>query len=279
MAKPFLKWVGGKTQLLSQIQQHIPDKFGDYYEPFLGGGAVFFALNIKKPRKAYLNDLNPHLIDSYRDVRDNLEELFEELDKLQAQYVDLDHDDKRELYYLNRKEYNRLKEYSSVKKSALLIFLNKTGFNGMYRENPRGEFNIPHGRNGLKRLYDRDQLIESSKALKSAVFTAYPYDVAIAKAKKGDFIYLDPPYWPITKTSNFTSYIGQDFVEEEQYILKKNIDDLGKRGCKVMLSNSNKDAVKKLYKEYNIYEVKANRFVNCKQSGRGKIAELVITNY
>lgn len=276
MAKPFLKWVGGKTQLLGQIHQYLPEKFNEYYEPFLGGGAVFFSLN---PKKAYLNDLNPHLMDLYKHVRDNLKGLINELDKLQDEYVTLEHEDRKKLYYKKRDEYNQIKYKANIKKSALLIFLNKTGFNGMYRENPRGEFNIPHGRNGLKKLYNLDQIKDASMALKSAELSAEPYNVAIAKAKKGDFIYLDPPYWPLTKTANFTNYIGQDFVIEEQHILKDFIDELTDLGCKVMMSNSNTDMLKTLYNKYNIYEVSANRFINCKPNGRGKITELLITNY
>jgi DNA adenine methylase len=276
MAKPFLKWVGGKSQLLSQLRKHIPSKFNNYYEPFIGGGALFFEL---EPERAFLNDLNSHLINTYKNVRDNLDELITELKKIETEYFILEPEERKDKYYVKRREYNQLKEENSAKKAALLIFLNKTGFNGMYRENPKGEFNIPHGRNGITSLYNEEQLKEASKLLKRSTLETHPYDVVISNAVEGDFIYLDPPYWPMTKTSNFTSYVGQDFVIEEQYILKNIIDGLKEKGCKVMLSNSNNDDVKKLYKEYNIYEVSANRFINCKPSGRGKITELVITSY
>jgi DNA adenine methylase len=276
MAKPFLKWVGGKSQLLSQLRKHIPSKFNNYYEPFIGGGALFFEL---EPERAFLNDLNSHLINTYKNVRDNLDELITELKKIETEYFILEPEERKDKYYVKRREYNQLKEENSAKKAALLIFLNKTGFNGMYRENPKGEFNIPHGRNGITSLYNEEQLKEASKLLKRSTLETHPYDVVISNAVEGDFIYLDPPYWPMTKTSNFTSYVGQDFVIEEQYILKNIIDGLKEKGCKVMLSNSNNDDVKKLYKEYNIYEASANRFINCKPSGRGKITELVITSY
>ncbi|MBI5906860.1 Dam family site-specific DNA-(adenine-N6)-methyltransferase [Candidatus Saccharibacteria bacterium] len=279
MAKPFLKWVGGKTQLLGQFADILPPqtKIKKYYEPFVGGGAVFFYL---EPAEAVINDLNSHLIYLYRHVKSSLQELIDELEIIQSQYLPLNHEERKNYYYEARIKYNKIKTDDSVTKSALLIFLNKTCFNGMYRENPKGEYNIPFGRNNTVAIFDPAILENASRVLQQTKIMYGSYKNSLRSAGNGDFVYLDPPYVPLNNTTaNFTQYVSEDFNTRQHDKLKIIFDELEKRGCKVMLSNSDTKLVRSKYKEYNITPVYANRFVNCKPGGRGKISELVITNY
>ena len=278
MAKPFIKWVGGKTQLLKQIEGYLPERYNTYFEPFIGGGALYFYLQAKKPDKAVINDLNPQLANLYIHLRNQPHQLIAELKQIEKQYLPLSHNDRKDFYYEIRKKYNALTD-SNTERSALLIFLNKTGFNGMYRENPRGEFNIPFGRNNLKSLFDQKALLESSRTLQNTTILNGTYETAVENAQKGDFIYFDPPYIPLSKTASFTKYTSDGFGPEDQVKLRDLFVELHARGCFVMLSNSNAPEVQELYQDFKRHEVLANRAVNCKATGRGKIKELIIINY
>ncbi len=273
--KPFVKWVGGKRQLLQQFRQrklYPPEKFDPlrnrYFEPFVGGGAVFFDL---LPESAYLSDLNNELIITYNIIKNNAENLIVSLNK-----------------HINSKEYfltiraQDPKSLSELDVASRFIYLNRTCFNGMYRVNKSGGFNVPFGKYKNPLICDKINLRKASKALKNVEIVNQDYKEVLKKAKKEDFIYFDPPYYPINKTSLFTSYTSQSFLEKEQIELKNTFIDLHKRGCYVMLSNSDTPFIKKLYsdlKGVNINEVFANRAINSDATKRGKITEVLITNY
>lgn len=275
MAKPFIKWVGGKTQLLEQLEKHTPEKFGSYFEPFLGGGALFFAL---KPEKAVINDLNSRLINLYRFLRNDIDKLVSELKFLESKYLVLNHEQRKDFYYKMRDIYNSTQD-ESIRQSAILLFLNKTCFNGIYRENSKGEFNVPFGKNNMKSLFDIEQLREASLSLQSATILNGSYQESLLNVQAGDFVYLDPPYFPLSATSSFTKYTGDDFGYNAQLELRDTFIKLHNQGCYVMLSNSDAKEVRELYKDFKQYEVLANRALNCKANGRGKIKELIITSY
>jgi len=273
--KPFLKWVGGKNQLLSRFEKLYPVKYGNYFEPFVGGGAVYFSIN---PQKAYLNDNNKTLIATYKYIKNDLNKIIPELKKLQKNYYKKDEVEREDFYYKIRSKFNDFHK-ESLKKSACLIFLNKTCYNGMYRENSKGHFNVPFGRYENPKIINEENLIAVSELLKNTNLTSVDFKKSVKRAKRGDFVYFDPPYHPINSTSNFTKYSEKDFLEKEQIRLKKTFDDLSKKGVLVMLSNSNTNFISKLYKDYKRIVVTANRMVNCKSDGKGKIKELVILNY
>jgi len=274
-AKPFLKWAGGKTQLLSRLEKFYPPKYNNYFEPFLGGGAVFFKLT---PKKAHLNDINKTLIGAYKNIKKKPREIIRLLDILQRDYYKKGKIDRENFYYSIREEYNNLPA-ENFKKSAYLIFLNKTCYNGMYRENSEGKFNVPFGRYRKPLILDRENLLAVAKVLKNAALTSVDFDKAVSRARKKDFIYFDPPYYPLSQTSSFTSYSNNGFLENDQIKLKRVFKELNKRGCFVMLSNSYTAFIRNLYKEYKHFIVMANRAINCKAEGRGAIKELVILNY
>jgi len=275
-AKPFVKWLGGKTKLLPQLSTLKPESFNAYYEPFVGGGAVFFSL---APQQAVINDLNPHLINLYIQVRDNLDELIEQIEKLLSEYIVLDEDMRSVFFYERRKEFN-LRTDSDVWGAILFLFLNKTCYNGVYRENASGFFNVPFGRRKNTSLHEEESLRIASSVLQNAEIHNSSYEKAVSGAKRGDFVYLDPPYAPLSSTSkNFTQYIGSDFGNTEHVKLRDIFRELDEKGCYVMMSNSDSAIVEELYKDYNLRRVNADRTVNCKAKGRGMITELVITNY
>lgn len=276
--KPFLKWVGGKGQLLEQLLPYFLEARkdeGKYFEPFFGGGAAFFAL---APVSGQINDVNKSLMAAYVNVRDNVDDVIEQLEILEQEYLALDSESRQEYYYERRKEYNQ-EIYSTIRKTALLIFLNKTCFNGLYRENRKGEFNVPHGRYANPTICDKDTLRATSTALKYVDITSSSFEHAVASAKKGDFVYFDPPYHPLNPTSSFTSYSVDDFSENDQRKLKSVFDDLTKRGVKVALSNSDSPFINDLYKDYRIVNVLAGRSINSVGSKRGKITEVLVLNW
>jgi len=205
--------------------------------------------------------------------------LINKLNSLQKQYYKLDEDQQKEMFYRIRNEYNNAKNYSSVKKSSLLIFLNKTCFNGMYRENKSGGFNVPFGKHRKPTICDETNLRAVSEQLKNTIILSGSYKKAVENAKAGDFIYFDPPYHPLNSTSSFTSYSQDDFIEKDQVELKELIDDLTARGCKVMMSNSYSKFIINLYKDYKQYKIAVGRSINSNGAKRGKIAEIVVTNY
>ncbi len=266
-AKPFIKWAGGKSQLLPQMSKLFPpkDQINRYFEPFLGGGAVFF--HLQHP-KSYLSDTNNKLIELYEIVKNNVEDLIKALRK---------HKNEHDYFYEVRSQ--KPAALSPVERAARLIYLNKTCFNGLYRENSKGEFNVPFGKYKNPAICDAEGLRAASMALKNAKISQGEFHSVLGKAKTTDFIYFDPPYQPLNKTSSFTSYTANGFGETEQIELANVYRELSDRGCFVMLSNSDTPLIRELYKDFCINEIQASRAINSKAEGRGKITELLVINY
>ncbi|AQS58223.1 DNA adenine methylase [Desulforamulus ferrireducens] len=272
LVAPVVKWVGGKRQLLQDILKHIPDKFPTYYEPFLGGGAVLFHL---QPNRAVVNDINEELINVYTVIRDNLEELIEDLKehKNEAEYFyeirELDRD---------KKKYNQL---SNVKRASRIIYLNKTCYNGLFRVNQQGEFNAPFGRYKNPNIVNETTLRAVSNYFNKAkiTFKCGDFEEAVSGIRKGSFVYFDPPYDPVSDSANFTGYDKGGFDREEQIRLKKLCDKLDAKGVKFLLSNSATEFILELYKDYNITIVQANRAINSRGDKRGKVDEVLVKNY
>jgi DNA adenine methylase len=268
--RPFMKWVGGKTQLLEQLVSRIPEDIGTYYEPFIGGGALFFAL---KPSKAVLGDYNSELIGTYKAVRDCLPELVE---ILEGHYYEKN-------YFYSVRSLDP-KTLSPTQAAARTIYLNRTGFNGLYRVNSKGQFNVPFGRYSNPLICDHHNLEACSSLLHQADLRQGSYEQVLASAQNGDFAYLDPPYVPLSKTSNFTGYIPGGFGTEDQEKLAQLLVDLDSRGVRFMLSNAGSEASRALYKDLpidglRIETVQARRSVNSRTSGRGKVDEILVLNY
>jgi DNA adenine methylase len=280
--KPFIKWLGGKSQLLSAIAENMPSDYNDYYEPFVGSGAVFFG-TISKERTSYINDINVRLVKTYITLRDRPSEVVRILEKLANDFNSTSSlEEKRNFYNSQKERFNSL-NFSTVNHTvlgaALFIYLNKTCFNGVYRENSKGIFNVPFGDKKRPMLVDKENIFAVSEHLAHTKIFNGDYEESISAAQKGDFIYLDPPYHPLTKTSSFTKYHKENFVEDHQKKLRNIFDKLTKKGCYVMMSNSDSQFIEDLYSGYKIIRVKANRTINCKKESRGKISELLIKNY
>ena len=271
LPRPFLKWAGGKTQLLQQYQPLFPPQFKNYYEPFLGGGAVFFYLFKEHSSgfKAVLSDVNEELINMYCCVQTDVEALIKELESHHRKH-------NSEYYYKVRGQKNQ----KPVKKAARIIYLNKTCFNGLYRENSKGQFNVPIGRYKNPTICNAELLRADSQALQSVKLEVRDFDQVLEEAKTDqDFVYFDPPYYPLSNTSQFTSYSRYNFNEEDQFRLRDVFAELASRGVKVMLSNSDCPFIRELYEEFPIHEVSAARSINSKGTHRGKISEVVVTSY
>lgn len=267
--RPFVKWAGGKRQLIIDLIKNAPPTFNEYYEPFLGGGALFFKLSsLGKITYAHLNDSNKILIDAYKTIRDKPQDLITELKS--GKYTN-----NKETYYGIRAE----QPTDVIKATARFLYLNKTAFNGLYRVNSQGKFNVPFGKYKNPKILDEENILEVSRALQKVDLTSKDFEEAIESANKNDFVYFDPPYQPLSKTSNFTSYTKDAFTEKDQERLAKKFKELDRRGCFVMLSNSYSPLILDLYKYFNIKMVHATRMINCNAAGRGKIEELIITNY
>jgi len=242
----------------------------------LGGGSLYFSIS---PQKGCLNDLNSTLIGTYLNIRNSCTLLIKDLSKIQDQYRALESiGDKADYYYQRRFEFNSISK-KSIRKSSLFIFLNKTGFNGMYRENSKGEFNIPFGKQLKPLICDKENLLKVSEVLKQIDITCGVYEESIKNAVAGDFIYFDPPYEPLNSTSSFTQYQAGGFTQEDQRKLSIAFKQLSERGCFVMMSNSTAKLIKELYAEFEINTVSVGRTINSAGAKRGKIQELVITNY
>ncbi len=267
-AAPFLKWAGGKAQLLKQLSPFFPKEFETYFEPFLGGGAVFFHL---RPEKAILSDTNPELVNVFQVVRDDAEALVAALDRHHP------HRNSEAYFYRVRKQVPS--ELTTVERAARTIFLNKTCYNGLWRVNAKGEFNVPFGKYKNPTLYKTENLQETCALLQGKIVTVGDYRDICEYPRTNDFVYLDPPYQPLSATSSFTGYTMESFNESDQKELASVFRKLDQRGCKVMLSNSATDSVKNLYQGYRIGRVKAKRAINSQASGRGAIDELLIMNY
>lgn len=271
--KPFVKWAGGKNGLINSLISFIPKKFNSYFESFVGGGALFFYLknlNILNSKKIYLNDKNAELINSYKQIKINPNKLLEELEILKNNHS-------KEYFYKIRNLDRDFDFYSlsEVFRAARFIYLNKTCFNGLCRYNAKGNFNTPMGSYKNPKIYDKDLIFSVHEVLKNVSITNKDFEVVSLKAKKGDFIYFDPPYYPLNKTSSFVSYTD-NFSADEQIRLYKLFKMLDCEGIKVLQSNSNTDFIKELYKDFEIIEVISKRAINCKGDKRGKITELII---
>ncbi len=267
-AKPFVKWVGGKRQLLSSIAQHIPKlKPGaTYHEPFIGGGAVFFHL---QPLRAHLTDSNARLIRTYRGIQEDVERVIQRLRKYEKQH------DKDFYLELRAQDIDATKKDADV--AAWFIYLNRTGYNGLYRVNSKNGFNVPFGDYKKPMICDADNLRACARALQGATLAQADFRTVAKRAKRGDFVYFDPPYIPLTATSRFTDYTSSGFSDAEQVCLRDVALELKERGVSVLLSNSSAPRVYDLYgKKFECREVDARRSVNCNPNGRGRIPELLI---
>ena len=264
--RPFLKWAGGKTRLISQYKDHFPQHYQTYYEPFLGGGAVFFHL---QPSHAVLTDINADLVITYRCVRDNLEELITLLQAHQQRH-------NSEYYYDVRNYHNG----TDLTKAARFIYLNKTCFNGLYRVNSQGKFNVPVGKYKNPGICQEEVLRVASLALqKVEIKQANFAEVLNYATGTNDFVYFDPPYYPLNKTSNFTAYSNFCFDENQQIKLRDIFIELAHKGVKVMLSNSDCPLIRDLYSDFNVHTISAARSINSNAQKRGKITEVLVTSY
>jgi DNA adenine methylase len=263
LIQPFLKWAGGKRQLIKEIEKYFPNKISTYYEPFLGGGAVLFYL---QPKKAIINDYNADLINTYKVIMDNIEELIENLKK---------HKNTSEYFYyirgLDRKP--EFKNLNNIEKASRLIYLNKTCYNGLFRVNSQGEFNTPFGNYKNPNIVNEHVLRVVNKYLNENDIRILNYDFeeALKGIRKGSFVYFDPPYMPISDSSSFTGYTLDGFNIEDQIRLKNLCDNLDGKGVKFLLSNSSAPFILDLYKDYNIEFVNAKRSINSIAGGRGEI--------
>ena len=283
--KPFIKWVGGKGQLISTIENELPARFFKnkpmtYIEPFVGGGAIlFWILKNKKIEKAIINDINSDLTKAYLTVKDNVIELILYLKEIQNKYDNLPTLTKRTDYYLENREKYNTKILDNVDNTALFIFLNKTCFNGLYRVNSKGKFNVPFGKYEKPTICDENTLLADSELLQKVEILNGDFEQTINYTDDKSFFYFDPPYKPISKTSSFNSYASEVFDDNEQLRLKKFSDKLHNNGNFWLLSNSDNDFFDNLYSDYKISRVWATRAVNCKANGRGKLTEILIKNY
>ena len=266
---PIVKWVGGKRQLMFELLKNMPKSYNRYFEPFIGGGALFFEL---QPENAYISDMNEELINLYSVVRDNVCELVSDLNK---------HEVSKE-YFLEIRNLDRTDEYknlSNVQRASRFIYLNRTCFNGLYRVNSQGQFNVPFGNYKNPRIVDKNNLLNCSELLKNTEIKCADFSEILTKVKKSDFVYFDPPYVPLNETSSFTSYTKDGFDMDMQFKLKEVCDELDSMGVMFMLSNSDTKFVNKLYSNYEIKKVFASRAVNANAEGRGKITEVLVRNY
>lgn len=273
--KPFVKWAGGKRQLVPVIERHIPKEYGTYYEPFLGGGAVLFHLLCKNPdMKCHVSDLNSDLVLSYVTIRDRPDSLIESLQNHAKNY----HKKPDSYYYSVRQDEPK----SQIEKVSRLLFLNRTCFNGLYRVNSKGKFNVPLGRYSNPNIVNEENIFAVSNTLRSKKIqiSCRDFSSVLQDAKKGDFVYFDPPYQPVSKTANFTSYTNRDFTYDDLQKLVEVSESLDEKGCKVLHSNSNSKEVKGLFpKGWKIVEIAANRAINSDSKKRSGHTELLIKNY
>jgi DNA adenine methylase len=267
----FVKWAGGKSQLLPQFEPFFPDNFDGYYEPFLGGGAVFYYVKQRySPENIVLSDSNKTLVDCYINVRDSVDDLIELLRIHQEKHS-------KEYYYQVRDLFNS--RPGGVEESSMFLYLNKTCFNGLYRENSKGGFNVPFGRYKNPNIVNEKVLMKSNELLQGVEIQLMDFEEVEDMASDRDLVYFDPPYHPLSETSSFTSYTNGVFSEKEQIRLSDLYRRLDDKDIKLKLSNSDTPLIRKIFDGYNINVVKARRSINCKGNGRGKINELLILNY
>lgn len=292
--KPFVKWAGGKGQLLNDIKKVYPPHMGSeitkYAEPFVGGGAALFdILSSCSMEEVYISDINADLINVYRSIQQNVDKLISRLHEFQNYYLPMDSDKRKVYYYEKRAQFNMLElgsAWTNIEKAALFIFLNRTCFNGLYRVNKRGLYNVPMGAYKNPCICDESNLLAASKLLQGVQMHCAPYQNVESFVDEKTLIYFDPPYRPLNQTSSFTSYSEFEFGDKEQIALAEFAIKISNKGAKLILSNSdpkNVDAddsfFDELYSSFNIQRVQASRMINSKSASRGKISELLITNY
>jgi DNA adenine methylase len=290
--KPFVKWVGGKSQLIDELEKMLPT--GDnrnltkYCEPMVGGGALFFNILSKYDfEQLYISDINAELINAYQVIKNNVDSLIEKLREMQLLFLPMDENGRKLYYYSIRDKFNntQLGETTAIDKAAYFIFLNKTCFNGLYRVNRKGQFNVPMGAYKNPMICDEENLRNINKVLQDVTIVCGDYSLSKQFIDKDTFVYLDPPYRPISETSAFTSYNSDTFDDNEQIRLARFIDEINASGAKIVLSNSDPKNVNpedtffdELYKSYRIKRIAATRMINSKADSRGKINELLICN-
>ena len=269
MIRPFIRWAGGKSKIISNLLEYVPHEYGRYWEPFLGAGSMFFAL---KPEFSILSDLNDHLISCYKIVKDHPEKIYKLLKEYSSKTSE-------SYYYKMRDKYNNTLSLSNpIEHAALFIYLNKTCFNGIFRVNTKGKFNVPYGYKKTPAIPSKDLLMEISNSLGGAELLSGSFEKILLAAKKKDFIYLDPPYPPINGTSFFTHYTKERFDKNDQRKVAEIAGYLGSRGCKVMISNAETDLIMSLYKGWKIISLPVTRWITCKKH-KHKVNEVVILNY
>mgnify|MGYP004484155649 FL=1 len=289
--KPFVKWAGGKSQLISEIRKKYPKNIKCYCEPFVGGGAVLFDILANyKPEKVLINDINKELIITYYQLQNNVDNLIKKLFALQNEFISADLEQRKIIYNNNRKLYNSLKnkscENNELEIASLFIFLNKTCFNGLYRVNKNGDFNVPMGSYKNPSICDEFNLKKSSSLLKNVKIICGDYSRCIDYINDETFVYIDPPYRPLTQTSSFTSYSAKVFDDKEQIRLADFINIISRKGAIVVASNSDPQNADEndmffdnLYRNYSIKRIQAKRAINSKSEGRGNVSELLISNF
>jgi len=266
---PFLKWAGGKRQLISQMDKFFPKNYNKYIEPFIGGGAVFFHL---LPENSIISDSNPDLINCYNVIKEDVEGLIKSLKK---------HKYEKDYYYEIRaldRDQNKYAELSDIEKASRSIYLNKSGYNGLYRVNSKGLFNVPFGRHKNPKICDEENLRKVSQVLKNVDIYQGSFEICLDFAEKDDFIYLDPPYYPLSDTALFTSYTKDSFDKASQLKLFEVFMELKRRECNIMLSNSYSEFILDLYKDFKIVTLKAKRNINSNSKKRGLVNEVLILN-
>lgn len=292
-AKPFIKWVGGKSQLISQLNDFLPHDFchwkdATYIEPFVGGGAMLFHMlsTYSNIRYAVINDINSDLITCYKTVRDEPDKLIYALQEIKKEYDSLDGEEARKTYFYQKRELFNKKNLESLENTVLFFFLNRTCFNGLYRVNKKGAFNVPFGKYASPAFYNAETIYEDSELLKKVEILVGDFENTFEKIQANTLFYFDPPYRPLSSTSSFNSYNKEDFNDVAQIRLKRFCDRVTSAGAQFMLSNSDclskdgkDDFFDKLYLDYRIDRVWASRSVNSNPSKRGKLTELLVRNF
>lgn len=290
LAKPFVKWVGGKSQLLDEIREKYPQKIEKYCEPFVGGGAVLFDILSKfQPKEVLINDINKELINTYAQIKNNCENLIDQLSEIQNRYRNQSLEENKEFFYEKRNRYNEIKvngnDAEKLEKAALFIFLNKTCFNGLYRVNSKGKFNVPFNNAKNPLLCDEENLRACSILLQNVKMQSDDYKNCESFIDDKTFVYIDPPYRPLTQTAAFTSYSENGFSDKEQIELGRFIEEIASKGALILASNSdpknadeNDNFFDELYSHFEIERVSASRMINSNAKKRGAISELLISN-
>lgn len=271
--QPFTKWTGGKRKLIPKLKELMPEIYGNYYEPFIGGGALFFELS---PRVAVINDFNEELINCYIQIKENPIKLIE--------ILKIHKEKNSKEYYLEIRGLDRtdkFKELSKVERAARIMYMLRVDFNGLYRVNSKNQFNVPYGNYANPKIVDEELINNISNYLNTndITITSRDFEKSVSAVKEGDFVYFDPPYIPLTETSSFTSYTHEGFSYEDQVRLRNTVRRLTEKGVKVMVSNSSSKLTIDLYEEFNIHYVEVSRTNGAKSSSRGIIKEVIITNY